>query len=192
MDTADKLRYLSAPIAAFVVLPLLLMGQPQAQAWQTSTSTDSSAADYPIAFERNTRGDTSEVYRTANGQIFLRVRLAPGFIKFSPSNCPTLQVDQRTPVHHYQTGPACALSTDSVEILIAEISQNLAISLPLHRLMNGSKLAVRFVTSSGEYRESVFSLRNSKQALKTAIGDNVQVEPKAGSATPDATASGDA
>lgn len=151
-------------------------------AWQTKTDSTAEISGRLVAFERNARGDLSEVYRNDSEQVFLRVTLAPGFIKFSPSNCPTLQIDRRVPVHHYEAGPVCVLSTDSVNILIATIENNLAVSLPLHRLMNGSQLAVRFVTASGEYRESAFTLRNSKQALQAALGDEIRVDPNTTSA----------
>lgn len=187
----DTLRFRPSPLTqsrrraltnistkTLVFLLLGLMSNSATFAWQTRPSVGDTSNNFPVAFERNARGDTSEVYRSDNDQVFLRVTLAPGFIKFSPNNCPTLQIDARVPVHHNETGPACTLTIDSANILLSTINDNSAISLPLHRLMNGSALAVRFVTSSGEYRESLFTLRNSKQAMKAAIGDAVRVEPK--------------
>lgn len=146
---------------------------------QDTTGQDSTHGndEYKTAFERNFRGDTSELFRDENGQVFLRVSLAPGFIKFSPSNCPTLQIDERIPVHHNQPGAACVISPGTVEIVLGVIINDLLVSLPLHRLMNGSQLAVRFVTSSGEYRQAAFSLSNSKQAMKSVLGANTRVEP---------------
>lgn len=182
MSAKASFRYSRVLKSALSVICGLIISQ-QAGAWQTTTESVRTTNGDAVAFERNSRGDISEVYRSDSGEVFLHITLAPGFIKFSPSNCPTLQIDKRVPVHHYEAGPTCSLSTDSVKILIAKIDNSLAISLPLHRLMNGSQLAVRFVTASGEYRESVFSLRNSKQALQTALGETVRVEPKDDSAS---------
>lgn len=115
--------------------------------------------------------------RDEDDEIKLNVSLAPGFIQYAPNSCPTLQIDSRTPVHHNEIGEDCAVETHTVSISLGDIIDNQIISLPLHRLMNGSQLAVRFVTSSGEYREAKFSLRNSKQAIKASIGDDVEVTP---------------
>ena len=62
-------------------------------------------------------------------------------------------------------------------IVLGDIVDDLIISLPLHRLMNGNQVAFRFVTSTGEYREAVFSLSGSKQVLTRALGSSVRVEP---------------
>lgn len=147
-------------------------------AWQTRARYDSEISGaLPIAFEQNTRGDISEVYRDSDGSIILRVKLSPGFIQFSPTNCPTLQIDTRLPVHHYQRGENCELSVDQVDITIGDVVDDVVLSLPLHRLINGNQLAVRFVTASGEYRQASFSLANSKRALTEAVGPAIRIEP---------------
>ncbi len=149
-----------------------------ANAWEVKPrAPEQSVIDFPIAFETNARGDRSEVTRNEDDEVNLSIILAPGFIQYAPNNCPTLQIDTRTPVHHKAIGEDCTLETHAVSINLGDIVDNRIISLPLHRLMNGSQLAVRFVTSSGEYREAKFSLRNSKQAITASIGDDVEVTP---------------
>ena len=147
-------------------------------AWQSKLrSSDDTAVNLPIAFEKNNRGDLSEIVRDGSGKVSLRITLAQGFIQFAADNCPTLQIDERLPVHHQTAGEHCRVDTQTVEINLGDINNDLIISLPLHRLMNGSQLAVRFVTSAGEYREAKFSLGNSKQAIQAALGSDVEVKP---------------
>ncbi|MEM7543751.1 MAG: hypothetical protein AAF384_19515 [Pseudomonadota bacterium] len=160
---------------------LILCGtiSPPANAWETKSRNEESVAlDNPIAFEVNSRGETSEVFRDADDKVNLRVSLVTGFSQYSPHNCPTLQIDSRVPVHHETPGDNCAIEMHAATIVLGDIVDELIISLPLHRLMNGSQLAVRFVTASGEYRESLFSLSNSKQAIQAAIGESVKAEPR--------------
>ena len=148
------------------------------QAWENSSRDgEADVVGLPIAYETNSRGDRSEVFRDSDDKVNLRITLAAGFIQFAASNCPTIQVDERVPVHHSPAGENCAVGAQEVTISLGDIVDNLIISLPLHRLMNGSQVAARFVTSSGEYREAKFSLRNSKQAIQAALGADTEVKP---------------
>ena len=161
-----------------ILFMLAAVGGFSANAWEVKPRPpEQSVIDFPVAYETNARGDRSEVIRNEDDEVKLSVILAPGFIQYAPNNCPTLQIDTRLPVHHKDIGEDCTVETHAVSINLGDIVDNQIVSLPLHRLMNGSQLAVRFVTSSGEYREAKFSLRNSKQAITASIGDDVEVTP---------------
>ena len=169
-----KLRLVAAPaLAGFT-----LWCAQAAIAWDTKPRDEQNAViEMPVAFETNKRGDLSEVFLDSDDKVSLRVTLAPGFIQFAADNCPTVQVDDRTPVHHQAAGDNCVVYPQFVSLNLGDIVDDLIVSLPLHRLMNGSQLAVRFVTASGEYRQALFSLRNSKQAIQAALGADVEVKP---------------
>ena len=164
---------------ALGTIGLILSCAEPSRAWENKPRDgEPDIVDLPIAFETNSRGDLGEVFRDSDDKIHLRITLAAGFIQFAASNCPTIQIDQRTPVHHSPVGENCVVGPQEVTISLGDIVDKLIISLPLHRLMNGSQLAARFVTASGEYREAKFSLRNSKQAIQAAVGADTEVKPK--------------
>ncbi|MGR8950567.1 MAG: hypothetical protein ACU84Q_21190 [Gammaproteobacteria bacterium] len=160
-------------------LMLTLGASINLNAWQSKPrQSEQAPPDFPVAYEINARGDSAKVIRGMDNKISLHVTLAPGFIQFAPNNCPTLQIDTRLPVHHTEVGDYCSVKTLAAVIELGRVQDSGVISLPLYRLMNGTQLSVRFVTSSGEYRELKFTLRNSKQAIKAALGDDVKVTPK--------------
>ena len=165
-------------ISITAVLALNLCCWEAASGWDNKPrENDASVVELPVAFETNARGDLSEVYVDSDDKVSLRVSLASGFIQFAADNCPTIQIDKRTPVHHQPAGDNCQVSPQAVTVNLGDIVDKLIVSLPLHRLMNGSELAVRFVTASGEYREATFALRNSKTAIQSALGSDVEVRP---------------
>ena len=175
---SEKYRLLICKVMRVVVFTTGILAGFSVFGWEVKPrAPEDRVVDFPIAYESNARGDRAEVNRNEDDEIKLKVLLAAGFIQYSPNSCPTLQIDSRTPVHHNEIGKDCAVETHTVSISLGDIIDNQIISLPLHRLMNGSQLAVRFVTSSGEYRESKFSLRNSKQAITASIGTDVEVTP---------------
>lgn len=169
-----KLRLIATP----ALISFTLCCAQAAMGWDAKPRDDQdSMLELPVAFETNKRGDLSEVYLNSDDKVSLRVTLAPGFIQFAADNCPTIQVDDRTPVHHQVAGENCVVYPQVVSLNIGDVVDDSVVSLPLHRIMNGGQLAVRFVTASGEYRQALFSLRNSKQAIQAALGAGVEVKP---------------
>ena len=58
---------------------------------------------------------------------------------------------------------------------LGQIKQQSLTSLPIYRFMNGSNVTFRYIAHDGAYRETVFDLAGSKQALNQALGKNVQI-----------------
>ena len=166
-------------VPALAVAMVLLLATPLAViGWETTSDVDEAGATAKTtARQRNQVGDAVEVFKDVNDFVYVRLTLAPGFTSFALTSCTTFQIDSRKPVHHYDVGNDCRVAEKSLTIFLGDIVDGLIVSLPLYRFMNGNRVAFRYITNSGEYRESVFSLRGSKAVLTAALG-GVAVEPK--------------
>lgn len=102
----------------------------------------------------------------------------PGFSGLARTSCPTFQVDDRLPLHHFEIGAACEVEAGGARYRLGPIRDGLHVSLVTHRLMNGGTVAFRFLTEDGAYHESTFALTRSKRAVAAALGTETRVEPE--------------
>lgn len=142
-------------------------------AWRAADTTAENK--YPLAYVVNDAGEKTELYVDAD-TIYLRLNLSNGFESFPQSNCPTFQIDQRTPLHHFEIGPTCVVEDKRATYTLGKLKQRQIKSLILHRIMNGNVLIFRYTIKNGQYREARFSLSRSKAAFKTALGYNPTIE----------------
>ena len=167
------------------ILCVYLLATSSVLAWDVRERiSDDPLGVGPIATLTNGSGDSVEIYRDNNDFVYVVLKLNEGFTSFGISSCATFQIDKRRPVHHYDVGASCTVKSKTMTIFLGDIVDDRVISLPLHRFINGNNVSFRYITSTGEYRQSVFSLSRSKQALSQAIGLNVTVQPKLETASP--------
>lgn len=155
-----------------IVLILLTSVMPAAYAaWQTTI-----AGDRAVASINGEHGRRLELFVDARDTIFLRFTLGQGFETFAATSCPTFQIDERKPMHHFSPGPNCTVSSKDVTFSLGEIVDRGIRSLVVHRLLNGNAVTFRYSVSSGQYREAKFSLSRSKQATRKLLGYGLKVE----------------
>ncbi len=140
-------------------------------AWQTTT-----AGERAVAAVNGEHGQRLELFVDATDTIFLRLTLGPGFETFAATSCPTFQIDERTPMHHFDPGPDCTMADKDVTFSLGEIVDRGIHSLIVHRLLNGNAVTFRYTVSNGQYREAKFSLSRSKQATRKLLGYSLNVE----------------
>lgn len=159
-------------LIAALLLPIMLVSEAFA-AWSVFEPSVPGAST--IAHTENAAGQRIEVFVEENGAVVLRLELGSGFETFSRANCPTFQIDTRTPVHHYPVGDGCYMSEKLTRIELGSITEGEIDSLVLHRFMNGNNVTFRYTIENGQYRQAEFSLRSSKQSLKRAIGADTRI-----------------
>ena len=157
-------------------LPILLIlsstAMPGADAaWHTTT-----AGDRDVASIDNEHGQTLELFVDERNTIRLRLTLGQGFETFAAASCPTFQIDDRKPMHHFNPGPDCVVASKQVTFSLGEIVDRGIRSLVVHRLLNGNAANFRYTVSSGQYRQATFSLSRSKQAVRRLLGYGLKVE----------------
>ena len=129
----------------------------------------------PVAYAKSEAGQRVEVFIGDRSTVFLRLVLGAGFETFAESSCPTFQIDQRKPMHHFEVGYHCAVVAKRTTYLLGQINDSEITSLILHRFMNGNQATFRYTIKSGQYRQVSFSLGSSKQALRHALGSDTRV-----------------
>ncbi|MFT4564044.1 MAG: hypothetical protein ACI9BW_003806 [Gammaproteobacteria bacterium] len=141
--------------------------------WSVSEGDD--AGSVVTAYSENSGRQRTEIFLDDRNSVYLRLQLGAGFETLARSSCPTFQIDNRVPLHHYEAGTQCTIEAKAATITLGRISDKAIHSLVLHRFMNGNNVTFRYTIENGQYRQAEFSLRNSKQALKRAIGADTQI-----------------
>ena len=142
-------------------------------AWTVSKAD--STGSMATAYIENSARQRTEIFLDERNFVYIRLRLSAGFETLATSSCPTFQIDNRLPLYHYALGDKCAIDNKTATITLGQISDKAINSLVLHRFMNGNLVSFRYTIENGQYREAEFSLRNSKQALKGAIGADTKI-----------------
>lgn len=151
----------------------LAMAAPLAAPWVVRESPA------PVrAVQVNERGEELVVYRTPADDVVLELHTVPGFSGLARTSCPTFQIDDREPLHHFTLDEGCTLDSGRATFRLGTIRDGQLVSLAAHRLMNGGEVDFRFVTEDGSYHESTFALTSSKRALRAALGSETRVDPE--------------
>lgn len=155
-----------------IILFLLSCVLPAAQAaWETTV-----AGEHAVASINGEHGQRLELFVDERDTLLLRLALGQGFETFAASSCPTFQIDERKPVHHFNPGPQCAVASKTVTFSLGGIVNRSMRSLVVHRLLNGNAVTFRYTIANGQYREAKFSLSRSKQAARKLLGYALKVE----------------
>lgn len=124
----------------------------------------------------NEQGDLLAVYRGDDDAVLAEfVTAAPS--PLGATSCPTFQIDQRRPLHHFERGDRCAVQGHRARFTLARLDGRRLESAVLYQLMNGSTVAFRFVTGNGAYHEARFPLTRSKNAMLRVLGRDLDVQP---------------
>ena len=156
------------------VLALCLLGTHSAMATWTVRDQEALGLN-PVAYAQSANGERVEIFLGDGSVVYLRLQLGAGFETFSESNCPTFQIDDRKPMHHFDVGYRCAVVAKRATYLLGPIVDQEITSLVLHRFMNGNQVSFRYTVKNGQYRQSNFSLGSSKQALTRALGSDTRI-----------------
>lgn len=155
-----------------ILLILLSAALPPAHAaWDTDAT-----GERTVAAITNEHGQRLEVFVDERNVIALRITLGQGFEAFAAATCPTFQIDDRIPMHHFVPGPECVVAGKTATFPLGEIVDQGIRSLIVHRLLNGNAVTFRYTVSNGQYRQAKFSLSRSKQAVRKLLGYPLKVE----------------
>lgn len=155
--------------AAFLVAAACIP-VPADAAWTTrERASGDTLASLPIAMvTEHTRA--LEVQLDDRGNAWLVFRIASSDPSFASSQCPTFQIDRRLPLIHTSIGDTCVVTAASAMLRLGHLEDSGIDSPALYALVNGERIAVRYVTRERRYQEVSFSLRHSKRAVKQALG----------------------
>ena len=156
-----------------LLLLLLTVTDTATAAWSTIEAGDINLI--VVAVNKNSQGQTTEVFLGTGQTVYLRLSLGTGFETFGITSCPTFQIDSRLPLHHFDVGERCIINKKVATFELGKISDDEIESLVLHRLMNGNNVAFRYTINSGQYRRAQFNLDRSKQALTRVIGADTHI-----------------
>ena len=157
-------------LVLIALLPLTVIAAP----W-TVRDGNGAAGTLPQAQTLSTGGDELTLFRDPAGGVHLRFTSAAAFGILSPKSCPTFQIDQRQPAHHYTLETTCHVEQQHALIDVGQVHNHALESLAVDQMMNGGQLAFRFLTAAGAYREALFPLTHSATAIKRALGTSVRV-----------------
>jgi len=124
----------------------------------------------------NDQGDRLSVYR-GDGDTVLAEFVTAAPSPLGATSCPTFQIDQRRPLHHFERGDRCSVEGHRARMTLARLDGPRLESAVLYQLMNGSTVAFRFVTGNGAYHETRFPLTRSKNAMLRVLGRDLDVQP---------------
>lgn len=151
----------------------------------TAASADTTAAPWRVrapgdAAARaeivNDQGDRLAVFR-GDGDAVLAEFVTAAPSPLGATSCPTFQIDQRRPLHHFERGDRCSVEGHRARYTLARLDGRRLESAVLYQLMNGSSVAFRFVTGNGAYHETRFALTRSKNAMLRVLGRDLDVQP---------------
>lgn len=129
----------------------------------------------PVAVVRNELGHTLKVYIDDAGVVRGMFTINGGFDALATSICPTYRVDERQPRVVGNGGAACQIEAKRAHFTLGKQQGGQVQSTELHRLMNGTAILFSYQLDEVGYRESSFSLRRSKFAVRGAIGRGVKI-----------------
>lgn len=161
-------------LQTFAVVALFIPRIPGAAPWHLEPAPQ--ASDPLHARVDNDDNESLVVHRDSNNGIILEFTTTARH-GLGRSSCPTFQIDRRTPQHYFALGERCEVAGPSARYTLATVVTDKVVSLILYRLINGARVAFRYVSQDGTYHQSVFSLSQSKQALMGALGAALTIDP---------------
>lgn len=162
-------RLRGAPLGWVLLVAVTALPGTAAADWQLAGGAT------PRASVADDAGNQLALYRDQAGQIYLEFQPHDGFSRLARTTCPTFQIDRRTPLHHAPLGAGCHIEDNRAIYALAVLEQRTVVSRALYDLMNGSRIAFRYVTADGAYREHVFSLARSADAIRGALGRDLRI-----------------
>ena len=159
-----------AAVVAALALPLATAAAP----WTVRDAPAGSNA-LPRALVTNAAGDELVLYRDPQSQVLLQFTPGGAFVTLAPKECPSFQIDQRHPVHHFAVDERCHVEHQRASIQLGQVQNRQLESNVIDQMMNGGQIAFRFRGADGTYHEAEFPLTRSAAAIKRALGTSVRV-----------------
>ena len=111
-------------------------------------------------------------------QVYIELALPGEQPAIEAGACPTFQVHGKAAFTHVEGQGACEPTATGIRLPLAAVRGQSLVSLELHRIMNGSRLDIRYRTGGGRYRQVTFGLSRSKAAIRGALGTGVRIQPR--------------
>ncbi len=148
---------------------MLLPGPAFAQ-WRVAQETPVGIGKrIDVAIVENDSGHSLRLFNDETQSVRGVFIIRDGFDTIDPGVCPTYRVDKREPKRvTFEEGP-CRILPKQAEFTLGKTGQGR--NQQLHRIMNGGSIIFRYRLGGGNYRETTFTLRDSKYALTTAVED---------------------
>jgi len=149
-------------------------------AWVINTNTldGQMQQEGTVAQTTNEQGYSLEIYRDERSNIRGRFSLNDVLAGIQDRNCPTYQVDNRSPDNVSINGAPCLMGNTWAEYILGQESDDRIVSPLLLSIMNGFNMKFRFRLENGDYRETSISLSGSKRSLTAVIGEQVVVRAR--------------
>jgi len=152
------------------ILGLMAMSSGVHAQWSTTSvdNTVNSPVDHG-ARVINDNGASLQIYQNSDQQLVSEFKLGQGLVNLDPVTCPTLQIDQVEPEDFNNHQHQCVINGDSAVFTLTQISEGQVDSKTFLELMNGSQLVIRYRLQGAGYGQQKFSLKGSKQVLKSTL-----------------------
>ena len=118
---------------AALTLPLAAFAAP----WTVRDAPGGGNA-LPRALVTNTSGDELALYRDPQSQVHLQFTAGGAFVILAPKVCPSFQIDQRHPVHHYAIDERCHVDHQRASIDLGQVQNRQLESNVIDQMMNGA------------------------------------------------------
>ncbi len=159
-----RLRHI-ATLAVMVALPGAAAAEWRSVAHAEAHSESGGRAAQAV----NEDGYRLTIFMQDAGTLIGVLQLPGGLAALDELGCPTLAVDDTTPERLHDPAGRCQPNGRRARIRIAYVSDGAVDSQVLLQLLNGEQLTVRVRLKEAGYRETRFTLKGSKQALKSAL-----------------------
>lgn len=157
-------------VLALTAALVVVTGHAVAQWRVVPEVPDGTASPVNIAVVDNESGHSLRIYRDDEFNVRGTFKIRGGFDTIHQNGCPTYRVDERPPVRVSFADGRCLLEPKRAHFTVGKIGESS--NRELRRFMNGSDIVFRYRLANGGYRETTFTLRGSKYALNTAIGQD--------------------
>ena len=119
------------------------------------------ASDPLRARVNNDHNESLVVHRDSNNGVILEFTTTARH-GLGRSSCPTFQIDRRTPQHYFALGEQCEVAGATARYTVTTVVTGKVVSLVLYRLINGTRVAFRYISQDGTYHQSVFLAESIK------------------------------
>jgi hypothetical protein len=156
--------------------PVPTLAQTDAEQWHTVVdSPEGMDLTVDIATIVNAFGHSLQIYRDPNDIVRGILTLKESFDRFDEASCPSIRIDGRRPRALVNLDGPCNVEGNKAHFTLGVIDEGRMESRLVFQLMNGGDISFWYHVKDVGYRESVFTLRNSLQALTVALGTEVQI-----------------
>ncbi len=156
-----------------LIVLLLLLPLEVIATWQLVINNEQPDKLFQLAESQN-NGYRLSVYRDQDHRVRLRFNLNGGLDQFAAQHCPSYEIDSILLSNRSINDARCLMQAAWCEFILGTIEDGTIRSNRLHALLNGENIHFRFMLSNGLYKETSFSLADSKKIILQALGANIR------------------